>query len=91
MKKRLAQADCDIDLALQYKNDYPEIAKVQYNASVEEMNQFRSQHEAIIQLISNFKKEGHEVPVAMQAIYDYLHEEYMKCAAEIKIKQELFK
>ena len=56
MKKRLAQADCDIDLALQYKNDYPEIAKVQYNASVEEMNQFRSQHEAIVQLISNLQQ-----------------------------------
>ena len=91
MKKHLAQAECDIDLALKYKVEYPDIAKNQYNISIEEMNQFRTQHDMVATLIANFKKEGHEVPEAMQAVYDYLHEEYMECAAEIKAKQEMFK
>ena len=91
MKKHLAQAECDIDLALKYKLEYPDIAKNQYNISIEEMNQFRTQHDMIAALIANLKKEGHEVPEAMQAIYDYLHEEYMEYAAEIKAKQEMFK
>ena len=65
MKKHLALAECDIDLALKYKLEYPDIAKNQYNISIEEMNQFRTQHDMIAALVANFKKEGHEVPEAM--------------------------
>lgn len=91
MNKRLHLAECDIDLALKYKAEYPEIAKIQYNNSVELIQEFKMQHEAIVNLIGNYKRDGHEVPEAMQAIYDYLHQEYMDTAADIKAKQDLFK
>ena len=91
MKKRLCLAECDIDLALKYKDEYPELAKNQYTLSVELMNQFKLQHDYVVQIINNYKKQGYEVPEGMQAIYDYVHEEYTDWAAEIKAKQELFK
>lgn len=91
MKKRLGLAECDIDFALKYKDDYPELAKNQYNLSVELMNGFKLQHEHIMQLIFNYKKTGAEVPADMQAVYDFVHEEFMEWAAEIKAKQDLFK
>ena len=91
MKKRLCLAECDIDLALKYKDDYPELAKNQYTLSTELINQFKTQHDYIAQLIINYKKSGGEIPEEMQVIYDYLHAEYIDWAAEIKAKQELFK
>lgn len=91
MKKRLCLAECDIDLALKYKDEYPELAKNQYSLSVELINEFQMQHNHIVQIISNYKKTGNEIPEGMQFIYNYLHEEYIDWAAEIKAKQELFK
>lgn len=91
MKKRLQLAECDIDLALEYKETQPEFAKLHYNLSIECINQFKQQHDIIVQIISNYKKNGREVPEAMQAVYDYMHEEYIDWITEIKIKQELFK
>ena len=91
MKKRLALAECDIDLALKYKNEYPEYAKHQYDISLEVLNQFKLQHEHIAAIIAKYKEEGHQVPEAMQAVYDYLHEECMDYAAEIKAKQAMFR
>lgn len=91
MKKRLCLAECDIDLALKYKDTYPEYAKNQYTLSVELMNQFKSQHDHIVQIINVYKREGKEIPKEMQAIYDYIHEEYTDWSAEIKAKQEMYK
>lgn len=91
MKKRLCLAECDIDLALEYKDKNPEFAKNQYTLSVELMNQFKMQHDHIVQIITNYKREGKEVPIAMQAVYDYVHEEFTDYAAEIKAKQDMFK
>lgn len=91
MKKRLALANCDIDIALWYKEKYPELAKSQYSLSVEEINHLKQQHDNIVALIDEFKKEGHEVPAAMQALYDFLHEEYIECMSEVKTKQAMFK
>lgn len=91
MKKRLCLAEYDIDFALRYKDEYPEIAKNHYNLSIEEMNRFKIQHDNVVQIINNFKKEGHEVPEGMQYLYDYLHNEYMEWASKIKAKQDMFK
>lgn len=91
MNKRLALAECDIDLAIKYKEQYPELSKAQYILSTELMDQFKTQHEQINAIITLYKREGKQVPEGMQAIYDYLHKEYMDWASEIKVKQEMYK
>ena len=91
MKKRLELAECDIDLALEYKEVYPDFAKSHYNFSIEALNIIKEQHDNIVHIINEFKKSGKEVPAGMQAIYDYIHEEYIEYATIIKAKQEMFK
>lgn len=91
MKKRLQLAECDIDIALEYKDVYPDFAKSHYNFSVEALNKVKEQHDNIVHIITEFKKNGKEVPEGMQAIYDYLHEEYVEYATIIKAKQEMYK
>ena len=91
MKKRLCLAECDIDLALKNKEEYPELAKLQYQLSIDLMVQFRQQHDQITQLIMNYKKSGGEIPEGMKAVYEYVHDEYMDWSAEIKAKQDMFK
>lgn len=91
IKKRLELAECDIDLALEYKDVYPDFAKSHYNFSVDALNKIKEQHDNIVRIINEFKKEGKQVPEGMQAIYDYTHEEYIEYATIIKAKQEMFK
>ena len=91
IKKRLELAECDIDLALEYKETYPDFAKSHYNFSVEALNIIKEQHDNIVHIINEVKKSGKEIPSGMQAIYDYVHEEYIEYATIIKAKQEMFK
>ena len=91
MKKRLQLAECDIDLALEYKEVYPDFAKTHYNFSVDALNKIKEQHDNIVRIITDIKKAGKEIPQGMQEIYDYIHEEYIEYATTIRAKQEMFK
>ena len=80
-----------IKCAYKVKDEYPQLAEVYYKLSLEEMKHMQMLHEEVVKIISNFKKEGHEVPPSMQAVYDYLHEKQIAKASKIKAKQESFK
>ena len=87
----LNDANDYIDLAMKWKNDEPDTADLFYELSVEEMGHMEKLHEEVAELIEEYRKENGEPPKEMMVLYDYLHEQHIKTATQIKVKQGIYK
>lgn len=88
--EELKDAQKYIRCAYSYKDDYPGLAETYYKLSVEEMGHVAMLHDVVAKIIDEFA-ETNPIPEGMQAIYNYLHEQHIKTARKIKVKQEEFK
>lgn len=70
--------------AIKYKDDHPTLAKTFYDISTDEMRHVSLLHDEIVKLIETYRKEHGEPPVAMLAVYDYLHEKQIEEANEVR-------
>lgn len=48
-------------------------------------------HEEVTELIEEYRKEKGEPPKEMMVLYEYLHENHIKQATQIRIKQGIYK
>lgn len=78
-------------LALEVRNEYPEMARVLYTISLQEMEHMRMLHEGVANIIVRFRQEEGEPPENMMTIYNYLHDKQIEKAAEAKIIQGMYK
>lgn len=84
-------AECYVKMALKHKEDRPELAKMFYSLSMEEMEHMSKLHGAVVEIIEEYRKEHGELPEAMMAVYDYLHDKHIKDAAEVRTMQAMYK
>lgn len=77
-------------MALEYREEYPELAQTLNDLSLEEMGHMNRLHTAVAGIIEQYRKDKGEPPTAMLAVYDYLHKKQIKHAAEAKNLQAMF-
>lgn len=86
MKMELDAADCYYKKALSMKESYPQVATVYIEVASQELAHCDKFHVSAVSLINKRKMSGETVPEAMQAIWDYEHQNIMEDYDELKYK-----
>ena len=91
IEEELHDANAYIDLAMTWKDEQPDSAKVFYELSTEEMGHVDKLHAEVARLISEHRQQTGEPPKEMLTLYNYLHEKHVAEAMSIKVKQGMFR
>lgn len=91
IEEELDGAEDYIKCALKNKDGYPSLSKTLYDISMDEMRHVGILHDQVVKIIQEYRKEHGEPPVAMQAVYDYVHERNINHAAKIKAMQSQYR
>lgn len=78
-------------LALKYKDERPQLAQTFYSLTVDEMKHIDILHDEVVKIINEHKATGAEVPVEMQAVYDYVHQKQIDRVHGIKLYMDQYK
>ena len=78
-------------LALKLKDERPQLAQTFYTLTVDELKHVDILHEEVVKVINEHKATGAEVPVEMQAVYDYVHDQEIERVHHIKMYLEQYK
>lgn len=78
-------------LATEVKAEWPGLANVLYNISVQEDTHQAALHAEVVKLIDAHRKTHGEPPAAMMAVYEILHKRSMDKLAEARRYQDIFK
>ena len=77
-------------LALEYKDKRPALARLFASLSQEEMGHMNKLHEAVTEIIREYREEKGNPPAGMQAVYDYIHGQQIEKVADVRRYQEMF-
>ena len=95
LSNKITEETCDAKsyakLALQYKEEYPELSRTFYNLSTQEMDHMNKLHVEVTEIIRKYREQNGEPPADMMAVYEYLHDEQIDKAAEVKTLQTMYK
>jgi ferritin len=89
--EEIEDAEKYTEAAIKYKESFPEISQVLFNLGNEEMGHMDKLHTAVSRFIAEHRAKHGEPPAAMLAVYDYLHEEAIKNARNVRILQEMYR
>lgn len=91
IKDELCDAKSYAKMAIQYKEEYPELSRTLYNISTQEMEHMNLLHNEITVIIRKYRENNGEPPADMLAVYEYLHNEQIEKALEVKTLQAMYK
>lgn len=77
--------------ALKYKEERPSLSRLFNTLSQEEMDHMNRLHGAVVDIIREYREKNGEPPADMMAVYNYLHEQQIDDAAEVKTYQDMYK
>lgn len=77
--------------AINNKTDRPKLADLFYRLSQEEMNHMSLLHDAVTEIIADYRREKGEPPKEMLAVYNYLHQKQIDRAIDVKGIQGMYK
>ena len=78
-------------MALEVREEYPDLSRTLYNISLQEMEHMQMIHNEVAGIIKRFREQNGEPPAEMMAVYNYLHEEQIEKATEVKALQSMYK
>ena len=85
IKEEICDAEKYANCALKYKDEDKTLADVFYNLANEELRHMEMLHGQVVRIINNYKSTKGAPPPAMQAVYDYIHEEQIENTNEVRI------
>ena len=91
IEEEISDAEKYAKCALEMKSERPSLAQTFYNLATDEMKHMNMLHDEVTKIINEYKSQGQEVPVEMQAVYDYLHKKQIEKATNVKIMMESYK
>ena len=78
-------------MATEIKNEHPTLAQVLFTISAQEDGHQAAIHNEVVKIIEEHRRMHGEPPVAMMAVYDYLHKKSIDKLAEARMYQEIYK
>lgn len=95
LSEKIEEEVCDAKayakMAIEYKEEYPELARDLYNLSMQEMDHMNILHNDVSEIIRRYRETNGEPPVEMMAVYDYLHKKQIDKTLEVKMMQTMYK
>ena len=95
LSEKIEEEVCDakayVKMAIEYKEEYPELSRDLYNLSMQEMDHMNILHNDVTELIRRYRETNGEPPADMMAVYDYLHKKQIDKALEVKTLQTMYK
>lgn len=91
IEDEIHDAECYAKMALEYRDEYPELARVANNLSAQEMDHMNSLHQIVVQLIDQYRRTNGEPPADMLAVYNYLHKKHIDHAAAVNVLRSMYK
>lgn len=84
IEDELDDAEEYVKLALREKESEPVVSDLFYSLAKEEMGHMNRLHDCVAKLIKTYREKEGEPPEPMMAVYNYLHEKFMKQASQIQ-------
>lgn len=91
ISEEIHDAKAYAQLAIEYKDEYPDLSRNLYNLSLQEMDHMNVLHNEVTGIIKRYRDTNGEPPADMLAVYDYLHKEQIQKALEVKVMQNMYK
>ena len=95
LSNKISEEICDAKayakLSIEYKDEYPELSRVLYTLSTQEMEHMNKLHAEATEIIRKYRETNGEPPADMMAVYEYLHNEQIEKALEVKTLQAMYK
>lgn len=90
ISEEIEDARCYVRMAIEEKDERPELARILYTISMQEMEHMNMLHNAVVKIIERYREENGDPPENMMAVYNYLHKQQIDKAAEVKAMQSMF-
>lgn len=95
LSEKITEEICDAkayaELAIKVKDEYPDLSRDLYNLSLQEMDHKSVLHNNVTSIIKKYRDESGEPPADMMAVYEYLHNQQIEKALEVKTLQNMYK
>ena len=75
-------------MAAEVKDQHPSLAQVLFTISTQEASHQSMIHAEVVKIIEDHRRLHGEPPVAMMAVYDYVHKRHIEAMAEARRYQE---